>query len=60
MFKTVKDSLGGTLIPLIAALVVIGLGIAFAHAAPIPGSDMLFSPPWMLPLQGSHGLLALP
>lgn len=60
MFKAVKNSLGGTLVPLIVALVVIGLGIAFAHAAPGAGGDVFLSPPWMLPLQGADGLLALP
>jgi hypothetical protein len=55
VFKVVKDSLGGTLVPLIAALVLIGLGIAFAHAAPGLGGTAL-TPAW---LQG-QGPLGLP
>ena len=48
VFKVVKNSLGGTLVPLIAALVLIGLGIALAHADPTANGKLLFGPGWMM------------
>jgi hypothetical protein len=47
VFKQVKERLGGTLVPLVAALVLIGLGIALAHANPRAGDDSSQARPGM-------------
>ncbi|HVV94625.1 MAG TPA: copper chaperone PCu(A)C [Hyphomicrobiales bacterium] len=45
MFKVVRSRLGGMLIPLAAALVLIGIGIVLAHAA--PAGPITIAKPWM-------------
>jgi len=55
VFKVVKDSLGGTLVPLVAALVLIGLGIALAHAE--TAQRRLFpAPSWLVPVHAPLGI----
>jgi hypothetical protein len=57
VFKVVKSSLGGTLVPLIAALVLIGLGIALAHAGQTADGRLAFGPGWMMaPMHAPIGL----
>jgi copper(I)-binding protein len=45
VFKVLRSRLGGMLVPLAAALVLIGVGIVLAHAAPAPAITV--GTPWM-------------